>query len=164
MWEQVKMPNRHFLRSDIFTFTMVYSFYFRLFPLMNQIVNSWFSFIWINRVPSSFASWLLWVMIISVFPAAWNFFRKSISIFCVLSSSPARGSSNIRTSGFIERMHANDTFRFSPPLKWYGGRSLSFSIPNKRRQSSVLCSLPYHQGARSEEQFFYLCTACTHSA
>ena len=32
------MPNRHFLRSDIFTFTMVYSFYFRLFPLMNQIV------------------------------------------------------------------------------------------------------------------------------
>ena len=33
------MPNRHFLRSDIFTFVMVYSFYFRLFPLMNQIVN-----------------------------------------------------------------------------------------------------------------------------
>ena len=31
MWEQVKMPNRHFLRSDIFTFVMVYSFYFRLF-------------------------------------------------------------------------------------------------------------------------------------
>ena len=26
------MPNRHFLRSDIFTFVMVYSFYFRLFP------------------------------------------------------------------------------------------------------------------------------------
>ena len=26
------MPNRHFLRSDIFTFAMVYSFYFRLFP------------------------------------------------------------------------------------------------------------------------------------
>ena len=25
------MPNRHFLRSDIFTFVMVYSFYFRLF-------------------------------------------------------------------------------------------------------------------------------------
>ena len=24
------MPNRHFLRSDIFTFVMVYSFYFRL--------------------------------------------------------------------------------------------------------------------------------------
>ena len=24
------MPDRHFLRSDIFTFTMVYSFYFRL--------------------------------------------------------------------------------------------------------------------------------------
>ena len=39
MWEQVKMPNRHFLRSDIFTFVMVYSFYFRLFPLMNQIVT-----------------------------------------------------------------------------------------------------------------------------
>ena len=33
MWEQVKMPNRHFLRSDIFTFPMVYSFYFRLFSL-----------------------------------------------------------------------------------------------------------------------------------
>ena len=32
------MPNRHFLRSDIFTFVMVYSFYFRLFPLMNEIV------------------------------------------------------------------------------------------------------------------------------
>ena len=32
MWEQVKMPNRHFLRSDIFTVAMVYSFYFRLFP------------------------------------------------------------------------------------------------------------------------------------
>ena len=28
MWEQVKMPNRHFLRSDIFTVAMVYSFYF----------------------------------------------------------------------------------------------------------------------------------------
>ena len=26
------MPNRHFLRSDIFTVAMVYSFYFRLFP------------------------------------------------------------------------------------------------------------------------------------
>ena len=26
------MPNRHFLRSDIFIFVMVYSFYFRLFP------------------------------------------------------------------------------------------------------------------------------------
>ena len=26
------MPNRHFLRSDIFIFAMVYSFYFRLFP------------------------------------------------------------------------------------------------------------------------------------
>ena len=38
MWEQVKMPNRHFLRSDIFTVAMVYSFYFRLFSLMNQIV------------------------------------------------------------------------------------------------------------------------------
>ena len=25
------MPNRHFLRSDIFTVAMVYSFYFRLF-------------------------------------------------------------------------------------------------------------------------------------
>ena len=33
MSEQVKMPNRHFLRSDIFTFGMVYSFYFRLFSL-----------------------------------------------------------------------------------------------------------------------------------
>ena len=39
MWEQVKMPNRHFLRSDIFTVAMVYYFYFRLFSLMNQIVN-----------------------------------------------------------------------------------------------------------------------------
>ena len=27
------MPNRHFLRSDIFTFPVVYSFYFRLFSL-----------------------------------------------------------------------------------------------------------------------------------
>ena len=26
------MPKRHFLRSDIFIFAMVYSFYFRLFP------------------------------------------------------------------------------------------------------------------------------------
>ena len=26
------MPNRHFLRSDIFTFVIVYYFYFRLFP------------------------------------------------------------------------------------------------------------------------------------
>lgn len=26
------MPNRHFLRSDIFTVAMVYYFYFRLFP------------------------------------------------------------------------------------------------------------------------------------
>ena len=26
------MPIRHFLRSDIFTVAMVYSFYFRLFP------------------------------------------------------------------------------------------------------------------------------------
>ena len=26
------MPNRHFLRSDIFTVAMVYSFYFHLFP------------------------------------------------------------------------------------------------------------------------------------
>ena len=32
------MPDRHFLRSDIFTFTMFYSFYFRLFPLMNPEV------------------------------------------------------------------------------------------------------------------------------
>ena len=31
MLEQAKMPDRHFLRSDIFTFPMVYSFYFRLF-------------------------------------------------------------------------------------------------------------------------------------
>lgn len=37
------MPDRHFLRSDIFTFTMVYSFYFRLFPLKesnNYLTNS----------------------------------------------------------------------------------------------------------------------------
>ena len=27
------MPVRHFLRSDIFTFAIVYSFYFRLFSL-----------------------------------------------------------------------------------------------------------------------------------
>ncbi len=26
------MPKRHFLRSDIFIFAMVYYFYFRLFP------------------------------------------------------------------------------------------------------------------------------------
>ena len=38
------MPNRHFLRSDIFTFVMVYSFYFRLFPQMNQIVKKFFTF------------------------------------------------------------------------------------------------------------------------
>ena len=33
------MPNRHFLRSDIFTMAMGYYFYFRLFLLMNQIVK-----------------------------------------------------------------------------------------------------------------------------
>ena len=35
------MPNRHFLRSDIFTFVMAYSFYFRLFPneLNSNVVN-----------------------------------------------------------------------------------------------------------------------------
>ena len=66
------MPNRHFLRSDIFTVAMVYYFYFRLFPnelnskkpvimeaacenslsflfssvffLMNQIVKKFFTF------------------------------------------------------------------------------------------------------------------------
>ena len=32
------------MRSDIFTFTMVYSFYFRLFPLMNEIVNHNYKF------------------------------------------------------------------------------------------------------------------------
>ena len=40
MSEQVKMPNRHFLRSDIFTFVMVYSFYFLFVgsTWMNSIV------------------------------------------------------------------------------------------------------------------------------
>ena len=41
------MPNRHFLRSDIFTFAMVYSFYFRLFSLMNQRVDLFF-FVYYN--------------------------------------------------------------------------------------------------------------------
>ena len=31
MWEQVKMPNRHFLRSDIFTVAIERNSFFRLF-------------------------------------------------------------------------------------------------------------------------------------
>ena len=40
MWEQVKMPNRHFLRSDIFTFVMVYYFYFLLVGSRRNECNS----------------------------------------------------------------------------------------------------------------------------
>ena len=40
MWKQVKMPNRHFLRSDIFTFVMVYSFYFLLVGSRRNEFNS----------------------------------------------------------------------------------------------------------------------------
>ena len=32
MWEQVKMPIRHFLRSDIFTVAIERNSFFRLFP------------------------------------------------------------------------------------------------------------------------------------
>ena len=34
------MPIRHFLRSDIFTFAMVYYFYFRLFPHFGERQHS----------------------------------------------------------------------------------------------------------------------------
>ena len=40
MWEQVKMPNRHFLRSDIFTFVIVYYFYFLCFGSRRNEGNS----------------------------------------------------------------------------------------------------------------------------
>ena len=40
MWEQVKMPNRHFLRSDIFTVAMVYYFYFLCFGFTWNKFNS----------------------------------------------------------------------------------------------------------------------------
>ena len=46
MWEQVKMPIRHFLRSDIFTFVMVYSFYFRLFS-PNELNSYPLTFDWL---------------------------------------------------------------------------------------------------------------------
>ena len=40
MWEQVKMPNRHFLRSDIFTVAMVYYFYFLCFSSTRNVFNN----------------------------------------------------------------------------------------------------------------------------
>ena len=46
MWEQVKMPNRHFLRSDIFTFVMVYSFYFLLVGSRRNECNSFWGERW----------------------------------------------------------------------------------------------------------------------
>ena len=41
MWEQVKMPNRHFLRSDIFTVAIGGNSFFRLFSLneLNSNLN-----------------------------------------------------------------------------------------------------------------------------
>ena len=40
------MPNRHFLRSNIFTFVMVYSFYFRLFS-PNELNSYPLTFDWL---------------------------------------------------------------------------------------------------------------------
>ena len=40
------MPIRHFLRSDIFTFVIVYSFYFRLFS-PNELNSSLLTFDWL---------------------------------------------------------------------------------------------------------------------
>ena len=40
------MPNRHFLRSDIFTFVIVYSFYFRLF-FPNELNSYPLTFDWL---------------------------------------------------------------------------------------------------------------------
>ena len=40
------MPNRHFLHSDIFTFVIVYSFYFRLFS-PNKLNSSLLTFDWL---------------------------------------------------------------------------------------------------------------------
>ena len=40
------MPNRHFLRSDIFTFVIVYSFYFRLFS-PNELNSYPLTFDWL---------------------------------------------------------------------------------------------------------------------
>ena len=72
MWEQVKMPNRHFLRSDIFTFGMVYSFYFLCFGSRRNEFNSF----WERDEEWDRRLWLIPML----FPLCWTFFQVSLMI------------------------------------------------------------------------------------
>ncbi len=58
----------------------------------------------------------------------------------VLGSRPAVGSSNSSTSGLMASTEASATFFFSPPLRWYGGRSRRCPRPRIWMVSSVRCS------------------------